>query len=178
MKLRRNTRADDRLKRLADNIEVLVRTDEVRIREERRVTELRSKAARELHTTCSGFVASVNGLLGKPLVDLSPAEFTDENYRDAGSNLFQVNVAGRLIQIEFRATDAPTSTEQYRVPYIMQGEVRCLNQEAIERAVIPEHLLFYCLEKNRPVWILFDPRTHRTADFDQECLISLMERLV
>ncbi len=102
----------------------------------------------------------------------------DENYRDAGSNLFQVNVAGRLIQIEFRATDAPTSTEQYRVPYIMQGEVRCLNQEAIERAVIPEHLLFYCLEKDSQTWLLFDPRTHRTSDFDQECLISLLERLV
>ena len=178
MKFRRSTGADDRLKRLANNIETLVRKDEERIREERKVSALRSQGARELHATCSTFVAAVNQLLRKPLVDLAPAEFTADTYRDAGGNLFQVNIAGRLIQIEFRATDAPISTEQYRVPYVLQGEVRCLNQESIERAVIPEHLLFYCLEKDTQTWLLFDPRTHRTSDFDQECLISLLERLV
>lgn len=178
MKFRRNAGTGDRLKRLANSIEALVRKDEERIQEEQRVAKLRSEGARRLHATCLQFVSAVNRLLRKPLVDLSPLEFTAETYRDAGGNLFQVNIAGRMIQIEFRATDMTVSTEQYRVPYVLQGEVRCLNQEAIDRAVIPEELLFYCLERGRQAWILFDPRTHRTAEFDQECLIGLLERLV
>jgi hypothetical protein len=178
MKFRRNPAVEDRLKKLAGTIESVVEKDELRMREARKVAELRRQAAVELHSICSDFVNSVNRLLSKVMLDLGPPDYSAEAFRDPGRNVIQINSAGRLIQIEFQATDTPTSTEEFRIPYIIRGAVRCFNQEQLDRAVIPELHLFYCLDKGRRTWLLFDPRTHRTVPFDQECLISLMERLV
>jgi hypothetical protein len=151
MKFKRNRVEEGRLRKLAQNIESLVQTD---------------------------FVDSVNRLLSKVTLDLGPPEYSAEAFRDPGANVIQLNAAGRLVHIEFQATDTPTSTEEFRIPYIMRGAVRCFNQQLLDQAVIPELHLFYCLEKNRHTWLLFDPRTHRTVPFDKECLTSLMERLV
>ena len=46
------------------------------------------------------------------------------------------------------------------------------------RAVIEEQFIFYCLEKKRKLWRFFDARTYRSAPFDEEYLISLMEQLL
>lgn len=178
MKFGRFPTAKDRLKRLAEDIEALAHKDEEKVRQAHEVAELRCVAARELHSICADFVKSVNRLLSRPMVELGPPEYAAETFRDPGQNVFQINVAGRMLHIEFQATDTPTSTDKFRTPYILHGEVRCLNQESLDRAVIPELLLFCCVEKEKHVWILFDPRTHRTTPFDKNHLIALMERLV
>lgn len=168
----------DRLRRLAEHIAELARKDEERIKRELEVAEQRLHGARELHQVCSDFVSALNSLLPRAIVELSPAEFTAGTFHDAGENLYQINITGRLIQIEFRATDTVFSTEKYRVPYILEGEIRCFDQDALDRAVIPVDSLFYCVERGAQSWVVFDPRTHHATDFDRDLLITSMERFV
>lgn len=178
MKFRRELKTKDRLERLARSIEALAEKDARRIREAHEIAELRRQAAAELHAICSEFVKSVNRLLPKAMLELGPPEYNPETLRDPGLNMLQINVSGRIVNIEFEATDELVSTEHFRIPYTLHGTVRCFNQEMLDRTMVPEMLLFYCLEKNKNGWLLVDPRTHRTLPFDQEYLVTAMEKLV
>lgn len=167
-----------RLKHLAENIELLAKKDELALGRAREIVELRHVAARELHAICAAFVASINELLPQPLVALDPEDLPDGGFREDLHNLFQINVRGRILQIEFHATPELVSTEDFRVPYTMEGTVRAFNQALLEKDIIEEQLLFYTLESHRRMWRFFDARTYRSGAFDQEYLIALMEQLV
>lgn len=168
---------ETRLKRLADSIELLAKKDELALGRAREIIELRHIAARELHAICSGFVASVNKLLSSPIVVLDPAEFAG-GFRDDAANLFQINLRGRILQVEFSSTPELLSTEDFRVPYTLAGNVRAFNQALLEKDIIEEQLLFYTVESHRKMWRFFDARTYSSGPFDREYLISLMEELV
>jgi hypothetical protein len=170
--------SQSRLKRLAKNIETLAKKDEVALGRVREIIQLRHLAARELHAICAGFVASVNELLPEPLVRLDPQELTGDGFHQDTANLFQINVRGRLLQVEFTATAELVSTEEFRVPYTLEGTVRALNQTLLDKDLIEEQLLFYTVETHRKMWRFFDARTYRTGPFDREYLLSLMEELV
>jgi hypothetical protein len=43
---------------------------------------------------------------------------------------------------------------------------------------IHETQLYYCLDRGKTIWLLFDPRTQRTLALDQERLISFVEQLI
>jgi hypothetical protein len=168
----------DRLRRLASSIDRLAAKDDEALARARSVLEQRRAAATELHRICDGFVQALNAHVAKVRVALDPPEFGPERFSDDNPNLFQINARGRLIQIEFQATEALVSTEEFRVPYILEGEVRCLNQDLLDRNSMYEHLLFCCLEKGRALWRYFDARTYRSGPFEQDFLIALLERLV
>jgi hypothetical protein len=168
----------DRLKKLAEKIDALVAKDNEVVQQEREVGEMRRHGAVELHGACSAFVAELNGRISEAAVTLDPADFGAENFQESGPNLFQINVRGRILQIEFGGTSQLISTEEYRTPYILQGSIRAFNQRLLDQDLIEEKLLFYCLEKSGRVWRFFDARTYRTGPFDTDFLISLMEQLV
>lgn len=168
----------DRLKRLASNIDTLIDKDDARARQAGEIHDLRRRAACELHAVCSGFVASVNTLLTRTRVDLDPPEFAADRFAEKESGIFQVNVRGRILQIEFSAPDELVSTEHFRVPYVLEGSARCFNQDLLDRALVEEQNLFYCLERGRRIWRYFDGRTYQTGLFNQEYLTELLERLV
>lgn len=166
-----------RLKRLAESIETLAKKDEAAMGRSREILELRHLAARELHAICVDFVASLNCLLSHPLVHLDPAELSADGAREDG-NLFQINVSGRILQVEFKPTPELVSTEDFRVPYTLEGTVRAFNQSLLDKDLIQEQLLFYTLESHRRMWRFFDPRTYRSGPFDREYLIDLMEAII
>jgi len=178
MRFRRDVAAEERLKRLAGKIQASAAKDAERVRETERVTEVRRRAAAELYQACANFVASVNRLLPTPMVEIGPGEYSPGSFRDPGNNVFLINFSGRVIHIEFRATDTLTSTEEYRSPYTLEGAVRAFNQQLLDQVLIPEVLLFCCLEDETREWVTFDPRTHRATPFDQNFLISMMEKLM
>jgi len=178
MRFGRKTSGDDRFAALARKIEAVVQQDQERERQAEEFAQLRSRAAVELHSVCLEFVSKVNGLLRKPVVELSPAEYSTDAYRDNGANVFQVNVSGRIVHLEFHATDTLTSTEKLGTPYILEGSVRAFNQQLLEMSAVPEHRLFCCPRENRLNWVWFDPRAQRSAPLDQERLIMLLERLM
>lgn len=168
----------DRLKRLAENIDALAEKDELLIRKTRQIAALRQKAAADLHAVCARFVTHLNTLLSKTRVAFDPPEYAAECFQEHGVNLFQINVRGRILQIGFRITPELVSTEEFRIPYTLEGAIRCFNQQLLEQNLILEHLLFYCLEKDRDFWRFFDERTYRSGPVDEDYLASLMEQLV
>jgi hypothetical protein len=170
--------ASPRLRRLADNIDSLADKDTRSVDYAREIAAFRRMAAMEIHGICTGFVDRLNGLLTRGTVVLDPPAFADENYRDESPHLIQVNVRGRILQVEFSSTPELVSTEDFRVPYIISGSVRAFNQVLLDRDVIEEQLLFYTLEKRLRMWRFFDPRTYRSGPFDQDYLVSLMEQLL
>ena len=170
--------ARDRLKKLAESIDSLPEKDGQSIQLAHTIFMLRRQAAVELYETCAAFTREVNALLSSARLILDPADYGPQAFQENRTNLFQINTQGRILQIDFSATPELTSTEEFRVPYTLEGSVRCFNQQLLEQDLIEEQLLFYCIEKDRNVWRYFDVRTYRTGKFDQDYLISLMERLV
>jgi len=163
---------------LAQSIDVLAEKDENFLRHAREIAALRRSAAVGLHAICSGFVGSVNRLLSRCEMVLDPSEFPPDAFQEEGKNLFQINVQGRILQVEFEVSPELISTEDLRIPYTLQGAVRAFNQGLLDRSLIEEQLLFYTLEKEKKMWRFFDSRTYHSGPFDQEYLISLMEQLI
>jgi hypothetical protein len=169
---------DARFKRLAQHIDVLAEKDESYLRHAREIAALRRTAAAGLYAICSGFVDSLNRLLARCEMVLDPPEFSPDAFQEDTKNLFQINVQGRILQVEFESAPELISTEDLRIPYTLQGVVRAFNQELLDRSLIEEHLLFYTLEKEKKMWRFFDVRTYHSGPFDQEYLASLMEQLI
>lgn len=168
----------DRLKKLAESLDILIEKDDLKAKYAGEIAGLRSAAACEIHGICAAFVANINALLSRTRVELAPARFLPENFRDEEPNLLQISVRGRILQVEFEAPERLISTEHFRVPYILEGAVRSFNQELLDREAIEEQLLFFCLEKSRNLWRFFDGRTYQTGPFNQEYLVSLLERIL
>ena len=168
----------DRLKKLAERIDKLAEKDESLIQQALEIGRLRGRAAAGLHAVCAAFVSEVNAMLPNPALALDPPEFAPSVFNDNSINLFQINIRGRILQIAFGATPDLVSTEEFRVPYTLEGTIRCFNQRLLDQDLIEEQLLFYCVEKGHDGWLAFDARTYRTTPFDETYLISLMEQLV
>jgi hypothetical protein len=169
---------DTRLKRLAENIDALVEKDDEALRHAREVRVLRRAAARELYGICANFVSAVNGLLSRSEVVLDPPEFADGAFQEESANIIQMHVRGRILQVEFEATVELVSTEDFRIPYTLEGSVRAFNQELLDKDIVEEQLIFYTWEKQKKMWRFFDARTYRSGPFDEEYLIALMEQLI
>jgi hypothetical protein len=167
-----------RLRKLAKMLDALARKDENLLRRAREVTSLRRQAALELHGICADFVRTLNGLLKETVVAMDPEDYQPDHFRDEDINLFQINARGRVLQMKFEATPELISSEDFRVPYILSGAVRCFNQQLLEQDLIEEQLLFYTVEKTRNLWRFFDARTYRSGPVDMDYLTSLMESLV
>ena len=169
---------DARLKRLAKSIDALAEKDEGFLRRAREIAALRQAAAADLYAICADFVGSVNRLLARMEIELDPPGFGSSSFQEDLVNLVQINVRGRILQVAFSSTPELISTEDFRVPYTLQGTIRAFNQELLEKDIIEEQLIFYTLENHKQMWRFFDARTYRSGPFDQEYLIGLMEQLL
>ena len=139
---------------------------------------MRRAAAADLHAICREFVGALNRMLERSAVDLDPQTMGGDSFQDDSPNLIQINVRGRILQVIFRATAELVSTEDFRVPYTLEGTVRAFNQELLEKDLIEEQLIFFTVEKHKKMWRFFDARTYRSGPFDVEYLIGLMEQLI
>jgi hypothetical protein len=169
---------DARLRRLAKEIEALAEKDERTLLHAREVSAMRRHAANEIYSVCSAFVQSVNQLLPRPEMQIAPPTYSDESFQEESQNLIQINVRGRILQVEFETTPELVSTEDFRVPYTLFGAVRAFNQALLDKDLIEEQLLFYTVEKGKRMWRFFDARTYRSGEFNQDYLIALMEQLL
>jgi len=130
-----------------------------------------------LHQVCAQLVAALNSKLSGASVDISPATYSPEMFRDSGANLFQLASQGREMQIVFEAPAQLVSTEKFRVPYILEGEMRSYNQKMLERFDIRTLAIFFCVELESASWRFFDWRTARTGPVNGELLVSLLQPL-
>ena len=164
-------------RKLAKNLDALAHADDIHLRRTHEIGLLRRQAALELHGICDDFVRELNQMLSELALEFSPKEYALDSFQDSGLNLFQINARGRILQIEFEATPELVSTEDFRVPYIMFGEIRSFNQQLLERDLIEAQLLFYTMEKTRTLWRYFDARTYRSGLVDGDYLAGLMDQL-
>ena len=172
-------RKQDRLGKLAEAIETAAGRDRALLAETERISMLRRKGASDLHALCSDFADALNQRLSLPLVVLDPPGYDSLRFDDNRANLFQFNLRGRLLQIEFEATEELSSTENYRTPYILEGAIRAFNQELLDHNIVDEKTIFYCpTGPETGQWQCFDGRTHRTIPLSQEFLIAELERIV
>lgn len=163
--------------RLARAIEAIADRDSKLIEESTQVDQLRAHAAAALHELCRTFVEKVNGRLKDGAVLLDPASFEEESYVD-GPNLFQINLRGRLLQIEFAPTDQLYENDDFKRPYVLRGTVRSFNQDLLQHNNVDEQLIFFCPDSGGADWYYFDERTYRTGRLGEDYLITEMERLL
>ena len=168
----------DRISRLAKLIDSDVKKDHHLRLTEAEVGNLRRTGVIQRHSNCAGYVASLNRQLSGPVVELSPPEYDGQMFRESQVNLFQVNAEGRIIQIVFKSTPTIFSTEKFKIPYILEGEVRAYNQEMLERTQIRSVGLFFCLEESGNTWRYSDWLHGGTGAFGKDQLASLLGRLV
>lgn len=171
-------RRPGRLDRLAAAIEAIGERDRRHADENDRIDHLRASGALTLHEMCRKFVDEVNGRLSEPALILAPGEFARAGFRDPGPNLFQINLRGRLLVLEFEATGEPMSTDDYRRPYILHGSVRSLNQDLLDRHLVAEKSIFYCPKGDAGEWHFVDHRTYRSGRVTPDLLATELERLV
>lgn len=167
---------DDAIVRLARQIDA-ARKAERFVSNADEIADLRRQGACELHRICGDFVALVNSNLSESALELSPATYGPEMFREVGVNLIQISSQGRQMQIAFEAPPKLVSTEKFLVPYVLEGEVRAYNQKMLERLEIRSQLLFFCVELGAANWRFFDWRTRRTGPLGRDLLAGLMEPL-
>lgn len=172
------TNRPDRLSRLAEAIEAISESDRKLIAQSTLVDQLRTKGAVDLYRICSAFVDKVNDKLPEPAIVLDPPSFSEESYNDAGQNLFQINLRGRILQMEFGPTDELYEDDDFRRPYVLRGSVRSFNQDLLEHGSVDEQMIFYCPEKDNAFWYFFDGRTYRSGRVAENYLVSEMEQLL
>jgi hypothetical protein len=168
----------DRLTRLARAIEAIGETDRRLIAESTQVDRLRARGAVELYRICSAFVEKVNDKLTDPAILLDPPFFSERNYNEEGLNLFQINLRGRILQIEFRSTTEIYEDDDFRQRYVLRGAVRSFNQDLLDRGSIDEKMIFYCPADGDAFWYFFDGRTYRSGRVAENYLIAQLESLL
>ncbi len=171
-------RSQDRLGRLAQAIEAIEGHDQRLINESALVDRLRSEGAAALYMVCRQFVDSLNEKLSQPALVLDPPEWGPDNFNEDGTNLFQISLRGRLLQVEYTATDEPYSTEEFRHRYVLRGGVRSFNQNFLDRDTVDEQMIFFCPHDAGAAWHFFDPRTYRTGLVTIDYLAVELERLL
>jgi len=167
---------DDAIVKLARQIDA-ARTAERFLVNADEVANLRRHGASELHRICADFVSSVNSNLSEASLDLAPAAYAPESFREPGENLIQIGSQGRQMQIAYEAPVTLVSTEKFLVPYVLEGEVRTYNQRMLERFDIRTLPLYFCVEAGTAHWRFFDWRNRRTGPVDHALLVSLMKPL-
>jgi hypothetical protein len=146
--------------------------------ESSQVDRIRAEGAASLYGMCRKFVDELNGKLKEPILVLDPPQWNPDSFDDSRVNLLQISLRGRLLQIEFAATDEPYCTEDYRHRYVLEGAVHSFNQNFLERDTVDEQMIFFCAHEAVPVWHFFDPRTYRNGLVTMEYLASELERLL
>src|SRR5258706_12958009 len=133
--------AEDRFQRLAQKIETLRRKDDAAAERRLGILGQRGVAVQRLHEICTRFVARVNTMLKDDQLDIVPVD-PPECVDDCNLQIM-MNVRGRILLINLEAPASLASTDNFRKPYILQGEVPFFNQELLDKARVEEHGLFF-----------------------------------
>lgn len=168
-----------RLKRLATKLDELPGKDALRIQKAEELEKQQRDAAIEIHARCGALVEALNRLVDRISLQLSPATFDAARLFDSSETLFQINAAGRIVQIVLMPPPVGASTEHFYIPYILEARIRWFNQDSLDREQIPEHHLYFCAGRNGETgWKYFDPRSRRVGNADEEYLAETIEQLL
>ena len=178
---------EDRYRRLAQKIEELRRQDEAFLARRNEITRQRDQAVRELHQICRRFTEHLNSYIKQDHLDLLPPELPEELDEDCRLQIM-LNVRGRVLLIALEAPASLVSTDSFRKPYILQGEVRFFNQELLDDSRVEEHGLYFCPGEGgrdgpkggarRGAWVFWNGRNYKSGPVDEDYLAGLLEQIM
>jgi len=166
---------ENRLQKLARRIEELRRKDEQTAERRARVAGQRNEAVVNLWRLCHSFAERLNAHIQHDRVEVTPNEPPDEIPEDTPLQLL-LNVRGRVLLLDIRAPVNLVSTENFKKPYILEGEVRFFNQELLENEQVAEHGVFFC--HGEGVWYYWNGHTYKSGLIDEDYLAGLLEKIL
>ncbi len=169
---------EERFQRLARRIQELRLKDEEAQQRRARIAEQRSEAVRRLWELCHTFSEHLNTYIRHDRVELTPVEPPEEVPEDVPVQLL-LNVRGRVLLLDVRAPANLISTENFKKPYILEGEVRFFSQELLEDERVEEHDIFFCPDEGKSgAWLYFNGHNYKSGPVEELYLAGLMERIL
>ena len=90
-----------------------------------------------------------------------------------------MNVRGRILLLDIGAPADLVANDNFKKPYILEGEVRIFNQELLEEERVEEHGIFFCPgEGPQGSWMYWNGRAYKSGYVDETYLASLLEQIL
>ncbi len=167
-----------RFRKLAQRIEELRLKDEALERSRCKVLDDRRQAVRKLWETCRNFADQLNKYAGDDKIELSPNQPPNDCPDEQAVELI-LNVRGRVLLLDLRAPANLISSDNFKRPYILEGDVRFFNQELLESNRVEEHSIFFCPDEGpRGDWLFWNVRTYKIGPVDENYFASLLEQIL
>ena len=169
---------DERFQKLARRIEELRRKDESAQEHRRQIGQRRTEAVQHLWHVCSSFASHLNSYVEHDQLQLSPPKPPGDFPEDNQLQLL-MNVRGRILLLDIGAPADLVANDNFKKPYILEGEVRFFNQELLEEERVEEHGIFFCPgEGSQGAWMYWNGRTYKSGYVDENYLASLLEQIL
>lgn len=167
-----------RFRKLAQRIEELRLKDEALQLSRRQVLDDRRQAVRKLWQTCRNFADQLNKYAGDDKIDLSPPQPPNDCPDEQPLELI-LNIRGRVLLLDVRAPANLVSSDNFKRPYILEGDVRFFNQELLESNRVEEQGIFFCPEEGRAgEWVFWNVRTYKSGLIDEDYFAALLEQIL
>ncbi len=169
---------EERFRKLARRIEELRRKDEEVQTFRTKVRASRQEALQRLWGTCRSFADALNAYVNHDRLELTPPDPPDE-LPDEDPIQLMLNVRGRVLLLDLRAPENLIASDNFKKPYILEGDVRFFNQELLESDRVEEHGIFFCPgEGERGAWLFWNMRSYKSGVVDEGYLASLLEHIL
>ena len=169
---------DERFQKLARRIEELRRKDESAQEHRRQIGQRRTGAVQHLWHICSGFASHLNSYIEHDQLQLSPpgppGDFPEDNHLQ-----LLMNARGRILLLDIGAPANLVASDNFKKPYILEGEVRIFNQELLEEEHVEEHGIFFCPDEGpQGTWMYWNGRSYKSGRVDENYLASLLDQIL
>ena len=169
---------DDRFQKLSRRIEELRRKDEAAQERRSQICKRRAEAIHQLWHICSGFARHLNSYIEHDPLHLSPSDPPGDFPENSQLQLL-MNVRRRILLLDIGAPAALVGNDNFKKPYILEGEVRLFNQELLEEERVEEHGIFFCPgEGSQGAWMYWNGRTYKSGHVDETYLASLLDQIL
>jgi len=169
---------EQRFRKLARRIEEVRRNDEADARRRSEIAEKRMQALLMLWEVCRNFADHLNRHIGQERVDLAPSDPPVDISEDSSVQLL-LNLRGRVLLLDIRTPSDLVSSDNFRKPYILEGEVRFFNQKLLDEERVEEHAVFFCHEEGpRGAWLYWNSRSYTSGRLDEDYLAGLLEQIL
>ena len=169
---------DDRFQKLAHRIEELRRKDEAAHERRTQIGQRRTEAIQRLWHICSNFANHLNSYVEHDQMRLSPPEPPGE-FPEGNHLQLLMNVRGRILLLDIGAPADLVANDNFKKPYILEGEVRFFSQELLEEEHVEEHGIFFCPDEGpQGTWMYWNGRNYKSGRVDENYLASLLEQIL
>lgn len=169
---------EGRFRKLAQRIEKVRRDDEADVRQRAEIALKRKQALVILWEICRNFAGQLNRYIEQDRLDLAPPEPPCDISEDTPLQLL-LNLRGRVLLLDVRVPSNLISADNFRKPYILEGEVRFFNQKLLEEERIEEHSIFFCHEEGpHGAWLYWNSRSYSSGRLDENYLADLLEQIL